>query len=82
MKIRYDPSVDALSIRLSEGEIEESDEVSEGVVMDYDEKDLDKLQKLLKPAPNDLLVPTMVSQKVNSVKNDDASVLIEQATLL
>jgi putative SOS response-associated peptidase YedK len=40
-----------------------------------DEKDLDKLQALLKPAPNALLVPTMVSQRVNSVKNDDASLL-------
>ena len=36
-----------------------------------DEKDMAKLQALLKPAPNDLLVPTMVSQRVNSVKNDD-----------
>jgi putative SOS response-associated peptidase YedK len=40
-----------------------------------DEKDMEKLQALLKPAPNDLLVPTMVSQRVNSVKNDDESVL-------
>jgi putative SOS response-associated peptidase YedK len=40
-----------------------------------EEKDLDKLQALLKPAPNALLVPTMVSQRVNSVKNDDASLL-------
>jgi uncharacterized protein YuzE len=36
MKIRYDPKVDALYIRLRDGEIDESDEVSEGVVMDYD----------------------------------------------
>jgi uncharacterized protein YuzE len=36
MRIRYDPKVDALYIRLREGEIEESDEVSQGVVMDYD----------------------------------------------
>jgi putative SOS response-associated peptidase YedK len=42
-----------------------------------EEKDLEKLQALLKPAPNDLLVPTMVSQRVNSVKNDDASLLEE-----
>lgn len=36
MRIRYDSKVDALYIRLREGAIEESDEVSEGVVMDYD----------------------------------------------
>jgi uncharacterized protein YuzE len=36
MRIRYDRKVDALYIRLREGEIDESDEVSEGVVMDYD----------------------------------------------
>jgi uncharacterized protein YuzE len=38
MRIRYDPTVDALYIRLREGEIEESDEVSDGVIMDYDDK--------------------------------------------
>jgi uncharacterized protein YuzE len=37
MKIRYDPKVDALYIRLREGKIDDSDEVSEGVVMDYDD---------------------------------------------
>lgn len=47
-----------------------------------DEKDLEKLQALLKPAPNDLLVPKKVSQRVNSVKNDDPECLTEQATLL
>ena len=36
MRIRYDSKVDALYIRLREGKIDESDEVSEGVVMDYD----------------------------------------------
>lgn len=36
MKIRYDPRVDALYIRLRDGDIEESDEVSQGVIMDYD----------------------------------------------
>jgi putative SOS response-associated peptidase YedK len=40
-----------------------------------DETDLEKLQALLRPAPNALLVPTRVSQRVNSVKNDDASLL-------
>jgi len=36
MKIRYDPSVDALYIRLRDGPIEESDEVASGVIIDYD----------------------------------------------
>ena len=40
MRIRYDRKVDALYIRLREGEVEESDEVSEGVVMDYDDAGL------------------------------------------
>lgn len=40
MRIRYDTKVDALYIRLREGDIEESDEVSEGVVMDYDKSGL------------------------------------------
>lgn len=47
-----------------------------------DEKDLDKLEALLRPAPNDLLVPTLVSRRVNSVKNDDPECLIEQPSLL
>ncbi len=40
MRIRYDSKVDALYIRLREGAIEESDEVSQGVVMDYDDAGL------------------------------------------
>jgi uncharacterized protein YuzE len=36
MRIRYDRKVDALYIRLREGDIEESDEVSQGVIIDYD----------------------------------------------
>ncbi len=35
MRIRYDPAVDALYIRLREGTIEESDEVAAGVIIDY-----------------------------------------------
>lgn len=42
-----------------------------------EEKDMDKVQALLKPAPNDLLTPRVVSQRVNSVRNDDASLLDE-----
>ena len=37
LRIRYDPSVDALYIRLRDGPIEESDEVASGVILDYDE---------------------------------------------
>ena len=36
MKIRYDPSVDALYIRLREGAVNDSDEVAEGFIIDYD----------------------------------------------
>jgi len=39
MKINYDPEVDALSVRLSEGKIAESDQVHPGVILDYDEED-------------------------------------------
>jgi len=38
VKIRYDPKADALYIRLREGEIEESDEVAAGLIIDYDDK--------------------------------------------
>ncbi len=37
MRIRYDPKVDALYIRLREGSVKESDEVSSGIILDYDE---------------------------------------------
>jgi putative SOS response-associated peptidase YedK len=47
-----------------------------------DETDLDKLKKLLLPAANDILVGTPVSDRANSVKNDDPSVLVETPTLL
>ena len=36
MRIRYDPSVDALYIRLREGAVEESDEVAQRIILDYD----------------------------------------------
>ena len=38
MKMNYDPKADALYIKLREGKIEESDEISEGIIVDYDEK--------------------------------------------
>ena len=36
MKIRYDTQVDVLVISLREGDFAESDEVSPGVIVDYD----------------------------------------------
>ncbi len=36
MKTRYDAQSDALYIRLAEGRINESEEVSPGVVLDFD----------------------------------------------
>lgn len=36
MRIRYDTKVDALYIRLREGEVDDRDEVSQDVIMDYD----------------------------------------------
>jgi uncharacterized protein YuzE len=36
VKIRYDPEADALYIRLREGDIEESDQVAQGLIIDYD----------------------------------------------
>ena len=36
MQIQYDPQVDVLTIRLRNGKPEESDEVSPGMIVDYD----------------------------------------------
>lgn len=36
MKVVYDPEVDVLSILLSDGPVEESDEGKPGVILDYD----------------------------------------------
>ena len=36
MRIRYDPTIDVLYIRLSESAVEDSDEISEGVILDID----------------------------------------------
>ncbi len=38
MKMSYDPKADALYIKLRKAEIEESDEVGRGVIVDYDKK--------------------------------------------
>lgn len=36
MKVQYDPVADAMYIRLAEGTVADSDEVRDGVVLDYD----------------------------------------------
>ena len=43
--------------------------------LDPREEDTDALQKLLTPAPDEALVRVSVSQRVNSVKNDDPACL-------
>lgn len=50
--------------------------------MDARETDTEKLRGLLVPAANDLLIGTPVSDRANSVKNDDPSVLEDASTLL
>ncbi len=50
--------------------------------MYQDETDLEKLRKLLVPSAEDVLIGTPVSDRANSVKNDDPSVLVEVPTLL
>lgn len=37
MNIEYDPAVDALYVRLTDGRIIESEEVQPGIVLDFDE---------------------------------------------
>ena len=36
MKMSYDPKADALYIRLRKARIEESDEIAEGIIVDFD----------------------------------------------
>lgn len=43
------------------------------------EEDYDKLRSLLLPAPDDMLVATPVSPRVNNVRNDDPGLLEEEA---
>ncbi len=50
--------------------------------MYQDETDLEELRKLLVPSAEDVLIGTPVSDRANSVKNDDPSVLVEVPTLL
>lgn len=55
MKLKYDPEANALYVRFSTGEIVESEEVSPGVILDYDEEGhilaLELLQAREKLAP-------------------------------
>jgi len=37
MKIHYDPQVDALYLRLTDTAVRDSEEVSPGIVLDYDD---------------------------------------------
>ena len=39
MKISYDPEVDALTIRLAQGQVSDSEMISPGVIVDYDAHD-------------------------------------------
>ncbi len=50
--------------------------------MDAGETDAEKLRALLVPASDELLIGTPVSERANSVKNDDPSVLEEASVLL
>lgn len=47
----------------------------------FPETDAARLKELLRPAREDLLIATPVSQRVNSVKNDDPECILEVATL-
>ena len=38
MKIRYDKEADAIYLRFGEGKIAESDEIKNGIIVDYDSK--------------------------------------------
>ena len=38
MRIQYDPEVDALYIELRDADIQESDEIAKGFIVDYDAK--------------------------------------------
>ena len=48
----------------------------------YAGSDRESLLRLLRPARDDLLIATPVSQRVNSVKNDDPECLVEVPALL
>lgn len=39
MKIKYDEEADVIYLRFGEGKIIESDEIKDGIIIDYDEND-------------------------------------------
>ena len=39
MRVRYDPEVDALYVRLSETPVIESEEVAPGIILDFNQED-------------------------------------------
>ena len=51
-------------------------------VVCFEDTDEKALLELLRPSRSDLLIATPVSQRVNSVKNDDPECIAEVATLL
>ena len=67
MKVAYDPKVDALSINLEEGPVAESEEVSPGVIVDYDSRDriigVEILSLSKRKMPID--VPNLMSQAIS-----------------
>ena len=63
MKVFYDPEVDAVHLVLADGPVHESDEVSPGVVLDYDSDGrllgvevLDASQRVTAPGSVELLL--------------------------
>ncbi|CAA6802200.1 MAG: Unknown protein, partial [uncultured Thiotrichaceae bacterium] len=36
MKIEFDPEIDALYVQLAEGDIEKTEEIKKGMMLDYD----------------------------------------------
>ncbi|MEM3386029.1 MAG: DUF2283 domain-containing protein [Nitrososphaeria archaeon] len=38
-RVRYEPDADALYIRIRDGKVADSDEVSDGIIVDYNEND-------------------------------------------
>lgn len=60
MKMNYDPEVDALFVRFSEGVIVESEEVRPGLILDFDKDGLVVALEMLKAKSQ--LGPSAVAQ--------------------
>lgn len=61
IQVSYDPRADALYIRLREAKIDESDEVSSGVIVDYDRKGKPVGVEVLDASHSSVVVPTSKS---------------------